>query len=575
MTSPSLGRDFSSQIKNRIEKINSEPDPRIYFPSPDSPPKMAHPIVVRTTDAGCLTLWDSGTLDQRLCGHPGLRGQIIWETGTGERIPYDFWTRAQKDRLNEFFQRMIRGKPDLGMHLPDPRRNMNQRPFGSAPGTLYGNTRVMYLTQEEAFDSYAVHLAHVLYLEATRRVPWSIFALPPDELAQFTSSDRYQSRIVPIYTPHSVEEEESYYRTQGYPEHIRPNRDFQLPFRINNLESRGIGLLGDPRDGFNFMTGRNSTAGTSLLGATEEETLENLTLWFSQNIGHGRQLTAPPENTIEYYVGHNFLRDRLRREERVYVGGVASAIIAPTGCHSASNLFRDLARSVNIPILNINYNPWVPALNGGRGDIGTHFHQGLVFRWARSDTRILFHTDEIYANGYYPFFPLDEIGGRLSEREAKRLYFNVHWMTPSALSSYGYELPCDFTLRRREDFLSYPWINTYDESEFGVYGGGWIVEGGEDLLHLEKQYLLCPYADRSNNLLKTRILSGRLQMEETLDQLLSDVGSDFALRTRIRARSQYSDQIEAALSNYGREPIVLTFDEFIRNYGAHQWLDDR
>jgi hypothetical protein len=73
------------------------------------------------------------------------------------------------------------------------------------------------------------------------------------------------------------------------------------------------------------------------------------------------------------------------------------------GCHLASKLMVDLARSVNIPLLHVRSQQ-----TGGTGaNFFVRTHGGLAYGWGGREPRVRWHTDDIYANtGELPF-PLD------------------------------------------------------------------------------------------------------------------------------------------------------------------------
>ena len=64
-----------------------------------------------------------GTVDEFLTANPNLQSAMIWETASGTRLPYRSWPQSQKDRLNEFFQKMLRGERDLGIDRKSTRLN--------------------------------------------------------------------------------------------------------------------------------------------------------------------------------------------------------------------------------------------------------------------------------------------------------------------------------------------------------------------------------------------------------------------------------------------------------------------
>jgi hypothetical protein len=460
----------------------------------------------------------AGSLEQRLSQCWYLKEQIIWQTATGDRFAYDAWTEAQKGRINELFQRLLTDERDLGMRCPDPARNMGLRrkPNGGVN---------MFLTAEEAFDIYAAHVAHILYLEATSRVPWSILALPPTELEEMLWSERYHSRILPSTLATSSD--------PYYPAHIQPNRDFQLPYR--NLFTMGVGLNCDPRVGYRFIRGETSTARRNMIGATEQETMENLTRWFADNVGHGG---SPEDLTREHSLAYNYLRDRLRAEYRDFGYISYNMIIAVQGCHSASNLLHDLARSVNIPLLNIQ-----------TVDTRRFVHQGLAFRWGRPDPRILHHTDDIYANLLNSFFPIRADGSRASEREATQLYFDVLWSPPGVLEAWGFRSTHDYWLVPARDAE----IRLDDAPDLGVFGGAWTNERDLNALYLEKRY--------------------RLGTWHTFMRAYCNGTFEFEIRREMSALSrpyeEFRDRAIAIAAAYGCDTMVTADREYERRRGAN------
>jgi hypothetical protein len=371
----------------------------------------------------------AGSLQDRLMtwGCSYIVNQIVWETATGQQMPFPNWTQSQKDLLNSFFDKLMSGDPNLGIHRPYPPKNLSAIP---KPGV---GAYVMFLTAQEAFDIYAAHVAHVFYLEATNKVPWSILNLPEIELAELLRSDRYHMRIVDSSIDHS-----------WYPSHIQPNRDFQLPYRCFD-SNNGSGLVCDPTVGFRFLHGDDSTARTNLIGQTEEETMHNLSVWCAANVGHGGD---PIDSKRWHIIMHNFLEDRLRAEHRTYTDSQGNVyeddkeIFAPNGCHSVANLLHDLARSVNIPLLCV-YSYQTGQYTGR--------HQGLMYHWGRNDARFLYHTDELDMNNFAPFFPIQDDGAAapqpMNEAQKKQAYFEVHWMPPTELAQWGFVNATTFDLK--------------------------------------------------------------------------------------------------------------------------------
>jgi hypothetical protein len=398
----------------------------------------------------------TGSLEERLAGCDDFQNEITWETPTGERRTYPSWSRGQKDRLNRLFQLLIENAPDLDLNLPDPAANMSLR-------VRDDGATCMFLTEAQAFDIYAAHVAHVLYLEAGNLVPWSILDLPSGELQELFSSDRYHARIIETTR---IDDPSSY-----YPSHIRPNHDFQLPFRVQ-VSARPLGLCGDPRDGYRFVTGQASQSRMNRRGETEEDTLANLSRWFSQNVGHGG---GPEDSNRDYYIHHTWLRDRLKAESRDWGYGHWTGIWSPSGCQSAANLLHDLARSVNIPLLNIM------VFDGEHSS-----NLGLVFRWQRPGTRILHHTDDLYsAETLAPCFFIRD-GRRGTEAEAARYFFETNWPLLADITAYGYTHSNSYEAAARPQI---------DCPTSGVSGGQWASPRHLLGYVFDKRFLLCSWRD--------------------------------------------------------------------------------
>ncbi len=161
-----------------IARRNGQTD--FFWRTDHDPWRWFGPFRISSDPPNCQALLRrAGTLELRLTGCRDLRNEITWETASGARRVYDDWTRSQKDRLNDLFQRMVDGAPDLGLDRPDPAANMSLRvrPDGAT---------CMFLTANQAFEIYAAHVAHVLYLEATGELPWSILDLPSAELQNYS-----------------------------------------------------------------------------------------------------------------------------------------------------------------------------------------------------------------------------------------------------------------------------------------------------------------------------------------------------------------------------------------------------
>lgn len=400
----------------------------------------------------CLsTLGQPGPLEARLSECGRLRSAIVWETAGGEPVPYDGWTATQKDRLDALFQALARGDADLGLSCPDPATSYSLRP---APD----GGRTIFFTADQAFDVFAAHVAHALHLEATEAVPWSLYRLPGAELAELLSSDRYHSRILP-----STRDDPS---DPYYPSHIRPGRDFQLTYQAYGVTGRALNC--DPRIGYRFVRGASSTSGEDLVAGSETQTLARLGRWLADNVAHGGH---PEDFTAENRLRHSYLDGRLRAQFRDHGWTSYTLVIAVHGCHSASNLLHDLARSINVPLLRIfTYD--------------TGAHQGLAFRWTRRDPRFLHHLDDLYAVEMNLAFPLDGRGAVPDAATAERLVFDAHWSPPARLGRAGFALTGDYSI------LPAPPRPSFDHPNTGAVGGAWHSLEAAREYDLEQRYRL-------------------------------------------------------------------------------------
>jgi|GEM_PF-814126 hypothetical protein len=376
-------------------------------------------------------------LENKLNNCPVLKNALVWQDANGDMISYENWPAIKKTRISEIYDKLCNNAPDLELSLPD---EWNVTPAGDA-----------YFTAWQAFDVYAAHAAHALYLEFNHLVPWSVASRPPAELAVLFSSDSYHSIIKPVQGKH-------------YPSDIQAGRDFR-----ETPENSGNGELnGDPRVGYRFLTGQTSTCQKNIIAENELQTLANLSVWMRDNVRHDN---AP----------HRWLEDRLSRAPGSQVA------LANKGCHSASKLMVDLARSVNIPLLHAR------SQESNTTDL-TFFsrtHGGLIHGWGGSTPLILWHTDNIYADTGEPSFPIDSAGNLLPEAEANLAYFKARWRTPSQLAQAGF----NYNLHRVYPGQGFG-VNsgTTDRADYGMMSGYWNKKGDsylDKLMRILEHYEIC------------------------------------------------------------------------------------
>jgi len=225
-----------------------------------------------------VAFWQPGPLRQRLAACRWLTHYLRWQEGDGTQRPYPQWTEPMKARLDDCFNRLVQ---NLDYDHP---------PLDRAANVV--RPRRVFAPAAQAFDLYAGQVAHVLYVEAFRKVPWSLAVMDEVELLELLSSDRYFSRILP---------EAGYSGPSHYPPHILPGRDYHLPHDHD-------GVVHDPRTGFRFLRGDTSTSGINHIRATARETMIALNRWAADTTAHGGD-AGDPTILDDWFQ----LEDRLRR----------------------------------------------------------------------------------------------------------------------------------------------------------------------------------------------------------------------------------------------------------------------
>jgi len=386
-------------------------------------------------------------LEEGLDNCPILRDSIVWETGDdGQLITFNQWSADRKQVLYDHYDQLMAGgeKVPLFIACPDPKKN------------IHATSHDLYLSANEAFHIYAAHVAWALYVEAKKLVPWSLAAQSKDGRDEIFASYRYHSRIKPSQS------------IEFYPTHIKPDQDFQPLF-----QDQGYGVLRcDPRIGYWFVKGQSPEhpwQTENLLGASEEKTLAKLTRWFRVNVGHGDTISR--EEMLKRGV---FLQDRLKAQWENSSNPNRWLIDSWAGCHTASALFYDLAKSVNIPLRHVST---MEDHHGGGANFHNVTHGGLVYRWDTPNARVLWHTDNIYADANNdPIFPIDGQGNPLSAEEADTKYFEAFWVSPGEIKSWGFEYKLELVnpqLVNQKFYASSQgaWEDSYD---FGYMAGYWL-----------------------------------------------------------------------------------------------------
>lgn len=421
----------------------------------------------------CPGLYAAGaSLSARLAACPGLDDLLLWEDGSGNVFShsgysYPAWTATQRARLDQLFQMMQTGVADLGLDCPNPADNLwaagqdNSSPGHPVRGEFLTQ---LFFTANQAFDTYAAQVAWSLYLEVNHLVPWSLLSHPATELVEFFDSRRHHTR----FPARSLGFTSGYGNRASYPTHIQEGRDF---WNATSRQSAAWEAVCDPRIAYQFLSGgTNSSSHTNLLGATELATLKNLTWWFYNSVAHGDSRDAQTSAVLS--TPSVYLSNRLTaRSDTFYTPPSQPLVIANAGCHSAANLFYDLAKGVNIPVLHVaSTQPDVySAYPLPRIYIDYGRHGGLVYGWGSpATTLILQHADDIYAQ-YGMIFPVDGTNHPVADQAAA--FFAATWLNPAQLTLWGYTITNNFGLQNA--FSTYGNPGEREVESQGILAGYW------------------------------------------------------------------------------------------------------
>ena len=318
--------------------------------------------------------------DEVLAACPTFANALRWTVPDATPFVWRLWPEAKKAQLRIRYQQYL-SHGDVGAAIP--------RYVGS------DRQHQQVLTEDEAFDLFAVNAAHALALEVNRYVPWSLLDFPESNLLAMFDSEQFVTPV--IYSADVVED------GVVYP---------ALPWGMYLLPAwRGYGGYVDrPQDGYQFLLGARSTTGQNLRASTPDQTLANISLWISQNMVHGSGVPATP-----YPLD---LAGRLRSSPDAWRG---SAVVGGLGCHTTRDLLQDLARSINIPVFG-GYHPQ-PAAPPFISSIG---HGAALYRWDSPDMRVLQHADDLNA---YNLFPIAGFSPTDTSPEHARTLFEAVWPT--------------------------------------------------------------------------------------------------------------------------------------------------
>ncbi|MCG8528676.1 MAG: hypothetical protein MI748_20020 [Opitutales bacterium] len=369
-------------------------------------------------------------VSDRLAACERVRDAITWREGDGRVVPFKNWSDYQKQRLDALFQALWNGNPNLGVRRPDLKKALHRKRI--------------YLTRLEAFDMFAVNVAHSLFLEATRQTRWRLGCYSEKDLEHIFSSDVYCTPIKPS-------------DETDYPSHIKAGRDYQQSFATQNAPL----IVYDPRAAFEFMSGKHANNKISLLGWDQEETLTFLTTFMHDYWNHG--------DNWGLHAGVDWKKTVFLADQLAPAPAKKKARMAYSGCHHFAGIFQALSRSVNIPLANVGTQEYKTYT----GYYGNRSHRGLIYGVGSSDPRILWHVDEIYAVRPGPIFPIDSSSKQaLLPNPGMRRFFEVKWAKASDLQKWGFVYSLE-QVKPGIGWGSNDAKNYEDYYEFGWFGGYW------------------------------------------------------------------------------------------------------
>ncbi len=287
--------------------------------------------------------------------HAKVREAMIWQDvdmyGNVTEQDYDQWSAFMKDYLAVMFHHYTLWLESSATQfpappLPDPPANQKTLQDGQAPVTALQKIQAQVL--------YLQNVAHSLAVEIGGFVPWSLLHYYDDELEMLLASEsmfnagEYASTHVNNPVPVTF--------TGYWPREVTPS---------------------PPTTTFAFLVEEN------LVRPSHYDTIARLLKWGRENMYHyhGGSVVENMENHW-HYRGHppveRMIEGTLRQDP------AASKLQSwARGCHGTSFFFREVLRSVNIPVKPV----WLPVTPNGGG------HRSPVFT---TIDRMLSHGDDVY-----------------------------------------------------------------------------------------------------------------------------------------------------------------------------------
>lgn len=282
---------------------------------------------------GAYEYWQLGfngsihpTIEDYLELHPEIADAMTWELHS-ESLPFQDWdlhpwTQGFHATLSRFYDEASWGgpislafaqedDPDLG---PGRKRVGPARAPGGPPSVF------LKFSLRDMAEIWLAHLAHYLWVEIDRQVPWHLHDLASDMLAV------------------NLPGKQMFEQVEGVP------ADEEPLYATNRLEAGG-GLATDPSPVFAFARDKG------LLQATRSATVDAICRWVQGNLMHFQNIGQRDyaESWDWNFPIPPLLTMLERRLDPLKPPGQTPAYQAWTGCHGANCVMTFLARVLNVP----------------------------------------------------------------------------------------------------------------------------------------------------------------------------------------------------------------------------------
>lgn len=323
-------------------------------------------------------------MDDWLAAHPNVANAIRWQyrntTSNGytpiesDKVAYPSWDAGMRQLLRTSFEArysaLCRAVPYTETLLDPPNNVFNAvNDYFSPPYTDF--------TFAHSRDLYVAHVAHSLAIEIGRFVPWSITTYDASSLAILVDSASMMAR-------EPAQQGTDYAIGGAFSPYAHPHRDL----------NRGWTIPAPPSVAYRFMRGKGPGATQNLVSRTRYATIVNLMQWARDSMDH----FYGPKTYVNFELtwGYHGLPPVTR-----ILSGTTSA--SPdrdpadppfqhwtAGCGGTAGFFRDVLRTVNIPVV-------VPRVCG---------HHQIYFP---TEGRYLDHGDAPYSGYGSATFPVEAL----------------------------------------------------------------------------------------------------------------------------------------------------------------------